>query len=482
MSKHRENALVFLGIAVCAGFLLSVPAVAGSGQGLMALESGELLPFSIDDISAAENESESSGVSIPPDEGNAPDVGNVSDATPVIQNEENASDALPVLPDDGVTPDVGNVSDVAPVLPDDGVTPDVGNVSDAAPVLPDEGNASGTVPNPTEPTVPEAEPVVPADPIPAVDASPDGTGSYDDERLIGLISTASIRLMRLSMEHAYALYQQDADAAAVAADELHAFSVRLLREVQPLQVSPERQPVKDEFVRSLEAYSAASETLLGPMDTGGDAVPAAFRDLATASEGLETVNRQAGEVQQASTRVSTMSAAVTGPVQVAPPEKVLPLLDRYTYDDPSGENMVSLLAESTRTATEYQEVPINASTPKVEAGEGRMFLLVAVKSTNLGHKGDSDLYTIETPGRDAFVLECQGTTFAPMETPPFTTLGESFDRKTLERYESLKGYLYFDVPATLDASGATLRADLGDAGMPAWELGKELGEESGDAV
>ncbi len=471
MSKHRETALILLGIAVCAGFLLTAPAVAGSGQGLMALESGELLSFSLDELSAAENESEPSGVSIPPD-------------------EVNASEAFPVLPNESVTPNTAplppeaeNASDVFPVLPDEG------NTSDAVPVFPDEENASGEVPVPTGPGVPDSKQVVPGGPIPAVDAPQYGTDGYDDERLIGLISTASIRLMKLSMEHAYALYQQDADAAAVAADELHAFSVRLLREVQPLQVSPERQPVKDEFVRSLEAYSAASETLLHPTDADGDAVPAAFRDLATASEGLETVNRQAGEAQPApGTRMSAISAgtpaasAATGPVLVAPPEKVLPLLDRYTYDDPSGENMVSLLAESTRTATEYQEVPVNASTPKVEAGEGRMFLLVAVKSTNLGHRGDSDLYTIETPGRDAFVLECQGTTFAPMEVPPFTTLGESFDRKTLERYESLKGYLYFDVPATLDVSGATLRADLGDAGMPAWELGKKLGEESGDAV
>jgi len=86
-----------------------------------------------------------------------------------------------------------------------------------------------------------------------VEAAPDGTGSYDDERLAGLIETASIRLMRLSMEHAHALYLQDADAAAIAADDLHAFSVRLLGEVQPLQVSPEQQPVKDEFIRIVGA-------------------------------------------------------------------------------------------------------------------------------------------------------------------------------------------------------------------------------------
>jgi len=450
MSKHHENALIFLGIAVCAGFLLSIPAVADSGQGLMALESGELLSFSLSNLSVAGNGSEQSSV--------------------------------PALPDEEVTPDP------VPVTPDEEVT------LDPVPAPTDVGSPDLLPDNETEPIAP-TEPVnntSPVAPAPVVEAAPGGTGSYDDERLTGLIDTASIRLMRLSMEHAHALYLQDADAAAVAADDLHAFSVRLLGEVQPLQVSPGQQPVKDEFIRFVGAYSTASETLLGSTDAGGDAVPAAFRDLAIASEGLETISRQAGDMQQASARSSPLSAATVttaeapgvsagaGPVTVTPPVTALPLLERYTYDDPSGENMVSLLAESTRTDTVYEVVPANASTAKVEAGEGRMFLLVAVKLTNLGHKGDSDLYTIETPGRDAFVLECQGSTFEPMEVPSFTSLGESFDRKTLERYESLKGYLYFDVPATLEISGATLKADLGDAGTPAWSLGEELGKESDD--
>ncbi|MCC7556838.1 MAG: hypothetical protein KO254_12155 [Methanoculleus marisnigri] len=427
MSKHHQSALILLGIAVCAGFLLSVPAAAGSGQGLTVLETGELLSLSLRELPAAENGSEPSGDPVLPDENGTPDV-------------------VPVLPEDEADPDMP------------AVTPDM------APVTPDEDNTTGAVPAPTgadvgtEPTMPAGE-----------------TGSYDDERLAGLVETASIRLMRLSMEHAHALYLQDEDAAATAADDLHAFSVRLLGEVEPLQVSPERQPFKDEFVRSLEAYSLASSKLLGSTDAGEDAVPAAFSDLAAASENLETVSREAGEIQSRAPMVSFAAAAPgipagTGPAVIPPPKKVLHLLDRHTYDDPGGENMISVLAESSRTATAYREVPGNESTPTVEAGEGRTFLLVAVKSTNLGHKGDSDLYTIESPAKDAFVLEYEGTTFAPLDVPPFTTLGESFDKKPIERYESLKGYLYFDVPETLEASGATLRADLGYAGTPTWRL------------
>jgi hypothetical protein len=435
MSKHHTNALIFIGIAVCAGFLLSVPAVAGSGQGLTALESGELFQIPFGGTPAAEDGAEPSGI-------------------PALPDEEDASDAFPT-PDNAGVPDLLVGADTEPAMS----------------AAPDDTNSP------------------PLAPVPVVDAAPGGTDSYDDERLAELINTASIRLMRLSMEHAHALYLQDWDAASIAADDLHAFSIRLLGEVQPLQVSPVQQPVKDEFIRSLSAYSTASEMLLGSTDAGGDAVPTAFRDLAIASEGLEAVGQQAVEVQPARTATTPAAEAPavfagTGPVLVAPPAETLPLGERYTYDDPSGENMASLLAESTRTVTAYKAASTNESEVKTEAGEGRMFLLVVIKGTNLGHKGDSDLYAVETPGRDAFVLECQGTTFEPLEVPAFTSLGESFDRKTLDRYESLKGYLYFDVPATLEVSGATIRADLGNAGTPAWDFGRELGKEPGnpDAV
>ncbi|HOI58754.1 MULTISPECIES: hypothetical protein [unclassified Methanoculleus] len=450
MSKHHEHALIIFGIVVCAGFLLSVPAIADSGQGLTALKSGELLSFSFDDILTTKYESEPLGV-------------------PILLDED-ASNAAPTLPDG---------RDTSTAVPADAGVPETLTGAGAEVVMPaDPAKTSSSV-------VPD----------PAVGTPSDRDSRYDNERLADLIDTASIRLMRLSMEHAHALYLQDPDAAAVAADDLHALSVRMLGEVQPLQVSPEQQHVKDEFVRSLGAYSTASETLLDTTDAGEESVPTAFRDLAGASESLEAVSQQTIRMQQAGTDLATPSDVTTraaaapvvptgtGSVPVAPTPETLPLQERYTYDDPSGENMVSLLAESARTVTAYQDLPVNKSAAaKVEADEGRAFLLVVVKSTNLGHKGDSDLYAIETPGRDAFILNYQGATFEPMETPEFTLLGESFDKTTLDRYESLKGYLYFDVPASINVSAATLTADLGSAGTPAWDLGRTFSEEPVAAV
>ena len=462
MRKHHEHALIFIGIAVCVGFLLSAPVVAGSGQGLTALESGKLIPFSFYELLVTENESASFDISAFLNDGDAPE------AIPTLPGEEELPVTVPApLEEENTsgTPLTGIFGALAG--------------SDEERVMPAETN------NTTRPVTP----------VPAVDPPSYRTGGYDDERLAGLIDTAGVRLMRLSMEHAHALYLQDADAAAIAADDLHALSVRMLVEVQPFQVSPEQQPVKDEFVRSLGAYSAASKTLLDPIDAGGDGVPTAFRDLSIASESLERVSQQSTTMQPASTGVPVNEQAVptrsleapvvpagTGPVSDAPAPEVLPFGERYTYDDPSGENMVSLRAESTRTVAAYQEAPANASTVQAEAGEGRTFLLVAVKSTNLGHKGDSGLYAVESPGRDAFVLDYQETAFTPLEVPSLTLFGDSFEKKTLERHESQKGYLYFDVPASIDLSEATLRADLGSAGTPAWDLGREFGKEPTGAV
>lgn len=399
MGKHHANVLIALGIVICTGFLISTPAFAGSGRGLAALESGELLNLSPGTLLAGGSESRPVSVTDPPG------------------GEE--------------TDDLSCGTDGEPPVP---ATTWINSEPQASPVFP--GDTSGWT---------------------------------DDERLADLINTAGISLMRLSMEHAHALYLHDAGAGYDTADDLYALSTRLLREVQSLHVSPGQEPTKERFIRSLEAYSATSRELL---DTP-ESMPEPLKKLAGASEDLEAVSRQTA---RRSTTAPTLAVAPAVRAVATPPVETLSLMERYTYDDPSGENMVSLLAESTRTVTAYRTTDADAPGTSVEAGEGRMFLLVVIKSTNLGHRGDTDIYAIETPGRNAFTLEYRGTTFAPLDLPAFTSLGESFDQKRLERYESLKGYLYFDVPASLDVSEATLRADLGYAGTPAWDLGKAIGE------
>lgn len=427
MSKHHTNALIVLGIVICAGFLI-IPVTSNSGNGLYVLESGELLPFSRGGLLGA---------------------GNSSDDY-VISEPSGSEEAQGLSPDD--TREGGEVL-LPPAAQKRGGTPP--QAIDETP------NAS------SQPSINNSAPPV-------------WTDHHDDERLAALINTASIRLMRLSMEHAHALYLQDTAATSAAADDMYALSTRLIGEAQSLNVSPGQQPIKDEFIELLQAYSRVSQKILKMQESA----PEAISELAEASEGLEDVSMQVGASKIKTAIVTTTPAAIptvqartSMQEQAISPIEMLPLQMRHTYDDPQGENMVSLLVESTKTTKGYHTVPINESAEKIEAGEGRMFLLVVVKSTNLGHKGDSDLYIIETPDRNAFTLEYHGETFAPIDVSAFTSLGESFDKETLDRYQSLKGYLYFDVPESLNVSEATLRADLGYAGVPVWGLGKLPVEE-----
>ena len=246
MSKHHANALIALGIAVCTGFLFT-PAIADPGYGLAALESGELLPFSPGDLLAAGN-----------------------------------SLKVPDTPAPEPSPGIEETPEPSPGTGEEDVTP----------VTPESSETSAPPP------------------LTLADAAPPAwTSHYDDEQLAALINTASIRLMKLSMEHAHALYLQDTDAASVAVDDLYALSTRLIGEAQPLQVSPGQQPIKEEFIRLLETYSTTSRNLLNTPES----MPTAFREFVEASERLEALDLQVGAPLMSTAATSTLAAIpVTG--------------------------------------------------------------------------------------------------------------------------------------------------------------------------
>ena len=130
--------------------------------------------------------------------------------------------------------------------------------------------------------------------------------------------------------------------------------------------------------RHFEPGGVDRKALLDAGTAGEDAAPATLENLSAAAADLEAVNRQALDMRPAAAAVTTLAAVPAGPAPVAPPAETLALGERYTYDDSSGENMVSLLVESTRTVATYEAVPTNGSTTQVEAGDGRTFLLVVV--------------------------------------------------------------------------------------------------------
>jgi hypothetical protein len=411
MGKHHSHLIPILGIAVITGFLLFPSALAGPIYGFPTMGSAQSLMLSMHSLTA-----------------NPLVVANGVSSSDSPVNEESPEEASP--------DDFDDYADDDPV-----------------------GDESGPL---------ESEPSL---------SLPDQTGPYDDEQLDSLVSTTGLCLMRLSMQHAHALYLQDTDAATIAAEELHDLSTITLEEARSLRVSPDREQIMSEFIRSLETHAAISEALVSVAGADARDISPLLRDLVGASTGLEAVQQQVSTAARdyvasaPETKRSPAALMSTAVVERSSPSKPLLLQERYRYDDADGENMISLILDMTRNATTYRDAPDSETEQTVEAGEGQMFLLVVVRATNLGHKGDSDLYTIETPDRSAFTLQYQESEYAPLETSRFTSLGESYSQQTLERYASIKGYLFFDVPRSMNLTEAMVSVDLGSAGRPVWKIG-----------
>ena len=130
-----------------------------------------------------------------------------------------------------------------------------------------------------------------------------------------------------------------------------------------------------------------------------------------------------------------------------------------------------MLAAAREIGAYYQ---FNGSGEVVAADPGRMFLLVEVKATNLGHKGDNRVYRIRTPDISAFTLHCRDNTYSPIKLAPRTSLGEPYGAATLDRYEKKVGYIIFDVPEALAIDECYVQVDLGGGESPVWALGKTL--------
>lgn len=293
---------------------------------------------------------------------------------------------------------------------------------------------------------------------------------YDDEELADLVEENSISLMLLSVQNTYALYAWDEVPARESAAALRTLARGLLTESAAFEVSDDGNDLKTSFTLALESYVAVGETLQGTAPLNRTTVDAALEANRQGSDHL----RDAFEYLQDSVLEAPegiVAANLSLPRSSAPGD-ALPLLQRYVYEDRTGANDISLMLESVRSTGVYYL--LDGSRKAVVAEPGRTFLLVQVKATNLGHKGESRTYTIRTPEIRAFTLLYRGTTYAPMTLTPGTSLGEPYTAKRLDRYEVETGYIVFDVPATLNLDECSIRVALDGGFSPVWALGKTL--------
>lgn len=292
---------------------------------------------------------------------------------------------------------------------------------------------------------------------------------YDDEELARLVEENGISLMLLSVQNAYALYAWDELPARESAAALRTLAKNLLRESAPLEVSDDGSDLKSSFTHALESYAAVGETLQGTAPLNRTTVDAALEANRQGSEHLrDAFERLENPMLEAPEEIAAADLSLPRAV----PEDALPLLQRYVYEDRTGANDISLMLESVRSTGVYYVHDRSRET--VVAEPGRTFLLVQVKATNLGHKGESRTYTIRTPELRAFTLQYRGTTYAPVTLAPGTSLGEPYTATRLDRYGVKTGYIVFDVPEALNLDECTIRVTLDGGASPVWALGKSL--------
>jgi hypothetical protein len=326
-------------------------------------------------------------------------------------------------------------------------TPGTGTGAVDGPTVPGENETAGEVENSTPPA-PE----------------------YDDEELVRMVKENSVSLMLLAVQNSYALYAWDEKPAKESAGKLQALASGLLKNLARLDLSDDQKDLNESFTLALRSYVAAGEALQGTVPLNRTTVDAAIEANRQGSnhlrEAFEHLQYPVLEVPE-----EIVAINISLPRSAASDEELV-LLQRYTYEDRNRANDISLMLESARVTDKYYL--LDGSGEAVVAEPGRTFLLVKVKVTNLGHKGESRTYTIRTPDPRDFTLYYRDTAYAPVKLPAGTSLGEPYAAATLNRYEIKTGYVVFDVPAALSTAECSVRVNLGTAGSPVWTLGRTL--------
>jgi hypothetical protein len=288
----------------------------------------------------------------------------------------------------------------------------------------------------------------------------------DDERLESLIAGASIPLLELSVEQIHAIYAQDDATLRSGAADLSSLAGNLYVETAVLGVSPENESARSHFIAALDEFVAASTLLGGGLPANRSVADDALGHLATGTErlsdALQGFNRPPADDSNA-----TLASTGLDEESLSAFPNALRLGERFCYDDTRKENTASLIVSSITWSHTFQ----TSGTKPVQytATSGTTYLMVAVRATHLGHREGVNT-RIQTPAESAFTLNYATETYRPLTSPGPTNHGGSYSRVTLDRGESVTGYLFFEVPEDLDPAQAYLKVSTGGEN-PVWVLG-----------
>jgi hypothetical protein len=288
----------------------------------------------------------------------------------------------------------------------------------------------------------------------------------DDERLEALIARTSVPLLELAAGEVYSAHIQDDAALRDRAADICSLAGSARLDASALDVSPGVASAHADFIAALDEFIAAGTLLDGSVPLNQSVMDEALGRLVLGAEHLSGALRgcRSPDAGSPETEPASMSRAVE-PAPAFP--DALQIGERFCYDDASGANSGSLIVVRVRTLQSFYTTGLKPQ--KYTAKPGESFLLVAIKATHLGHKGDGTNSRLQTPRENAFTLHYSGETYRPMPAPGPTNQGDSYSTSLLERHESRDGYLFFEVPEDFDPSHAYLEANIGKA-RPVWHL------------
>lgn len=153
------------------------------------------------------------------------------------------------------------------------------------------------------------------------------------------------------------------------------------------------------------------------------------------------------------------------------PDDLLPMDESFRYMDSRKANDILITPRyATVRSTFWYADPETGETIHVSAPEATRFVVVHIQVTHAGNR-DGRHYTISTPQPSAFRLHGVGEVFTPIQTETYTSLGEMYTQTNLDRKESTRSSLIFEVPYGMELSDAYLEIDLGSVwGKPGWKL------------
>lgn len=291
-----------------------------------------------------------------------------------------------------------------------------------------------------------------------------------DAVLDTLIEETVMPFTLLSLQIVLAIDQCDENQLMKHAEDLFILSVQSWEKADALNVTYEYLPKKTAYLRSMEEYLVASNSLrLGlPIDTKHK-----NRDMAhliTGTDRLMQASRDTTSVvmtQDMLRHASTLSHYST---QTQYPD-ALSLRQRYVYFDSRKANQLSVLPRSAHKINQFWQ---NSPTGTIwyNAPIGYSYIMVYIRYTHLGNWAGAH-YTTSTPALSAHTLSAHGQNYAPRsDLPQFISEGELYTRKTLNRNEGTEGFLVFEVPSLLELENTYLKVALGgDYGTQIWDLG-----------